>query len=198
LLPVCFLNDHKIPYFHPNRRLALKIKKQHNHLENRNLTRVYFLYKILVPKLHLVTHLHAKLYFAGNGVPKFNLGTRKMTWQMQALQVEVRSIILFGCMTRHTKIALIVALVFILITTPIGLLSWNSPTLSSTAQLLTLPAFPVVYGLVQVFPPPMGESEISSWDYMMLSVGILVSALVWGLVAGLLSRYSRAKPKDAA
>ncbi len=101
-------------------------------------------------------------------------------------------------MTRHTKIGLIVALVFILITTPIGLLSWNRPTLSSIGQLLTLPALPVVYALVQFFPPPMGESEISPWDYMMLSVGILVSALVWGLVAGFLSRYLTRKPHDAA
>ncbi len=99
-------------------------------------------------------------------------------------------------MRHHTKISIIVALVFILITTPIGLLSWNRPALSSIAQLLTLPALPVVYGLVQAFPPPMGESESSPWDYMMLSVGILVSALIWGLVAGLLSRYFRAKPDD--
>jgi hypothetical protein len=47
-------------------------------------------------------------------------------------------------MARHTKIGLIVALVFILITTPIGLLSWNRPTLSSIAQVLTLPGLPVV------------------------------------------------------
>jgi hypothetical protein len=44
----------------------------------------------------------------------------------------------------------------------------------------------------------MGESAISHWDYMMLSVGILVSALVWGLVAGFLSGYLRRKPHDAA
>ena len=101
-------------------------------------------------------------------------------------------------MARHTKIGLVVAFVFLIITTPIGLLSWNNPTLSSIGQLLTLPALPVVYALVQFFPPPMGESEISPWDYFMLSVGILVSALIWGLVAGFLSRYFRAKPNDAA
>jgi len=101
-------------------------------------------------------------------------------------------------MARHTRIGLIVALVFILISTPIGLLSWNRPTLSSIAQALTLPGLPVVYVLVQAFPPPMGESAPSPWDYMMLSVGILVSALVWGLVAGFLSRYLGRKPHDAA
>jgi len=103
-----------------------------------------------------------------------------------------------GGMTRHTKIGLIVALGFILISTPIGLLSGSSPTLNSIAQLLALPALPVVYVLVQFFPPPMGESEIGPWDYFMMSVGILVSALVWGLVAGFLTRYFRAKPNDAA
>ncbi len=101
-------------------------------------------------------------------------------------------------MTRHAKIGFVVALAFILVTTPIGLLSWNKPALSSIGQLLTLPALPVVYGLAQVFPPPMGESEISPWDEMMLSVGILVSALFWGLVAGFLSRYLGRKPNDTA
>ena len=103
-----------------------------------------------------------------------------------------------GGMTRHTKIGLVVALGFALVTTPIGLLSGSSPTLNSIGQLLVLPALPVVYVLVQFFPPPMGESEIGPWDYFMMSVGILVSALIWGLVAGLLSRYFRAKPHDAA
>ena|SRR5581483_11325180 len=101
-------------------------------------------------------------------------------------------------MTRHLKIGLAVALLFILITTPIGLLSWNRPALSSIGRLLTLPALPVVYALAQLFPPPMGESEISPWDYLMLSVGVLVSALVWGLVAGFLSRFFGRKPRDAA
>lgn len=101
-------------------------------------------------------------------------------------------------MTRHAKIGLAVALAFILITTPIGVLSWSRPALNPIVQLLTLPALPVVYGLVQVFPPPMGESETTPWDYMMLTVAILVSALVWGLVAGFLSRYFGGKPHDAA
>src|SRR5215510_3964913 len=99
-------------------------------------------------------------------------------------------------MTRHTKIGLMVGFVFILITTPVGLLSWNRPTLEFVARLLTLPAWPVVYALVQFFPPPMGESEMSSWDYMMLSVGIVVSALVWGLAAGFLSRLFGPKSPD--
>jgi hypothetical protein len=47
-------------------------------------------------------------------------------------------------MTRHNKIGLVVALVFILTTTPIGVLSWNRPTLNSIVQFLTLPALPVV------------------------------------------------------
>jgi hypothetical protein len=40
----------------------------------------------------------------------------------------------------------------------------------------------------------MGESEITPWDYVILSVAILVSALVWGLVARLVSRYFGRKP----
>jgi hypothetical protein len=101
-------------------------------------------------------------------------------------------------MRRHIKIGFIVAVAFVVITTPIGLLSWNHPSLNPVGQILTLPALPVVYVLVQVFPPPMGESEITPWDDVMLAVGILVSALVWGLVAGLLSRYVFTKRKYAA
>ena len=101
-------------------------------------------------------------------------------------------------MTLHTKIGFVVALVFVLITTPIGLLSWDMPTLNPIFQLLTLPAFPIVYALIQLIPPPMGESEIQPWDYLMLSVCILVSAVVWGLVAGFLSRYFGRKSHDAA
>jgi len=100
-------------------------------------------------------------------------------------------------MTRHTKIGLAVACGFILITTPIGLLSGSSPTLNFIGRLLALPALPVVYVFAQLFPPPMGESEIGLWDYSMLGVSILVSALVWGLVAGFLSRYFAPKPNDA-
>src|SRR5438128_8470593 len=101
-------------------------------------------------------------------------------------------------MTRHTKIGLVVGFAFILITTPIGLLSGSSSTWNCLGQVLTLPALPVVYVLVQIFPPPMGESEITPWDYFMMTVGILVSALIYGLVAGFVSRYFRAKPNDAA
>jgi hypothetical protein len=99
-------------------------------------------------------------------------------------------------MTRHTKIGLFVAVAFVLVTTPIGLLSWNNQTLNSIGQALTLPALPVVYVLGQFIPGPMGEPEISPWDYFMLSVGILVSALFWGLVAGIFSRCSTANPHD--
>ena len=101
-------------------------------------------------------------------------------------------------MTLHTKIGFVVALAFILISTTIGLLSWDRPTLNSIFQLLTMPALPIVYALVQLIPPPMGESEIQPWDYQMLSVSILVSAVVWGLFAGLLTRYFRRKSHDAA
>jgi hypothetical protein len=96
-------------------------------------------------------------------------------------------------LTRHAKIGLVVALVFILVTTPIGLLSGNNPILSFIGQLLTLPALPVIYALAQFFPPQMGEPG-SPWDNMMLSVGILVSAFVWGLVAVCVSRALARQP----
>ena len=101
-------------------------------------------------------------------------------------------------MTRHIKIGSIVAVAFVIIATPIGLLSWNHPALNSIGQLLVLPALPVVYILVQILPPPMGESEISPWDYLMMSVAILVSALIWGVIATLLSRYVFTRRNNAA
>ena len=101
-------------------------------------------------------------------------------------------------MILHNKIGFMVALMFILITTPIGLLSWDRPTLNLIFLLLTLPALPIVYALVQLIPPPLGESEIQPWDYQVLSVGILVSAVAWGLVAGFLRRYFGRKSHDPA
>jgi hypothetical protein len=69
---------------------------------------------------------------------------------------------------------------------------------SLLSKLITLPALPIIYLLVQAFPPPMGEAEMTPWDYSMAAAGIIVSAFFWGLIAGLVSRFFRFKPKDRA
>jgi hypothetical protein len=103
-------------------------------------------------------------------------------------------------MTRHTKTGLAVGFAFIAISTPICLLSAKDGTgiWNSIGELLLLPALPVMYILIQFFPPPMGESEITPWDYLMIGIAIFVSALVLGLVAGCVARYLRPKRNDPA
>ena len=101
-------------------------------------------------------------------------------------------------MKRHLKIGLFVAFLVICIAMSIALLSWNNPKLESITAILTLPALPVVFVLVQFLPPPMGESEVTSWDYFMTIVAVLVAALIWGIIAGFLSRHLGTKPHDVA
>lgn len=101
-------------------------------------------------------------------------------------------------MSRHTKIGLMVAVVFSLISTPIGLFSANGSAWSSVGQLLTLPSLPVILVMVQFFPPLMGESQSSPWDYLVVAVAVTTSAVIWGLIAYTLSRFISSKPKDTA
>src|SRR5580658_5789054 len=98
---------------------------------------------------------------------------------------------------RHLKIGILVAIVIASIVTASGLMSWNQPP-GFVVQILTLPSFPVLYALFQFYPPGPGESKISPWDYLMLTVVVIVSSLFWGIIAGLLSKYVFRRRKKLA
>jgi hypothetical protein len=100
-------------------------------------------------------------------------------------------------MTRHLKIGVLVALVVASIITATALMNENAQP-GIFGMILAGPALPVVYVLCQIYPPPMGESEISPWDYLMLTVAVLVASSFWGFIAGLLSKYVFRRRQNAA
>jgi hypothetical protein len=104
---------------------------------------------------------------------------------------------MLGRMTRHFKVGVLVALVVASIATATALMHMNEQP-GIFGLILIAPALPVLFCLVRLFPPPMGDSGISPWDYLMLLVAVLVSAVVWGLIAGLLSKYVFSRRKSAA
>ena len=83
-------------------------------------------------------------------------------------------------MTRHFKIGLLVALVVASIITSMALMNINEQP-GVFGMIVIGPALPVVFGLVWMFPPPMGESEIGPWDYIMLAIVTVIASLFWGV-----------------
>jgi len=92
-----------------------------------------------------------------------------------------------GCMTRHLKLGLLVAFVVASIITATALMHQNVQP-GILGMILSVPALPVV-DVLSLIHPPQKESEISPWDYLMLTVVVIVSSLFWGFIAGLLSKY---------
>jgi hypothetical protein len=62
-------------------------------------------------------------------------------------------------------------------------LATDSLLIPRMVTLLNLPATPCVIELVRVFPPPMGESESTSWDYGITAATMLLGSCAWGAVA---------------
>ena len=50
-------------------------------------------------------------------------------------------------------------------------------------HVVNAPALPVVFVAVQLFPPPMGESDTTSWDYLMVGLSMSAACILWGLIA---------------
>jgi len=100
-------------------------------------------------------------------------------------------------MSRHLKIGLLVTLVVASIITATALMNEGAKP-GIFGMILTGPALPVIIVLCQIYPPPMGESEISPWDYLMLTVAVTVASVFWGFIAGLLSKYVFVRRKNAA
>ncbi len=48
-------------------------------------------------------------------------------------------------------------------------------------NLVNFPSLPCVFGYVMLSPPPF-ESEVRSWDYIMLGVSLISSCLMWGAI----------------
>ena len=101
-----------------------------------------------------------------------------------------------GCMTRYLKIGLSVAFVVASIITATALMHENVQP-GILGMILSVPALPVVDAL-SLIHPPLKESEISPWDYLMLIVVVIVATLFWGFIAGLLSKYVFGRRKNAA
>jgi len=93
-------------------------------------------------------------------------------------------------MTRHVKIGCVVAVAVIIVIALPGLLGWSNPILNSIGDLLGLPGwiFVCICALFNI-PIPNDETNPSSWGLVFVIVAIIVAALFWGFVAGLLSRY---------
>jgi hypothetical protein len=100
-------------------------------------------------------------------------------------------------MTRHLKIGVLVALIVASIITATALMDMNGQP-GIFGVILTGPALPVLFCLVKICPPPMGESEIGPLDYLMLAVVVVVASAFWGLIAGLLIKYVFSRRKNAA
>ena len=64
-------------------------------------------------------------------------------------------------------------------TSPAGIVAW---------WVVNFPSFPCVLGCVSFAAPPMGESEPTSWDYVMMGVSMCITALFWGGVAAAFAR----------
>ena len=86
-------------------------------------------------------------------------------------------------MKRHFRIAVWVAAFVILVN--ILMLWWFGYDAAPTKGLMWIDfvGIPVIYIIVHVLPPPMGESEIGGWDYFMMGAWVVSSALIWGIIA---------------
>ena len=94
-------------------------------------------------------------------------------------------------MTIPVKYGCVVAVAFTVCILPICLLETHEqfgqhfPLLSLVAQMLTLPALPFVYLLLQVYFPA-DSPTISAGQYFYIVFRVLFSALFWGAVASII------------